>query len=100
MRFSGFLKETPVCKKKTHHKNIQKSRAKGQKLAQSLLSSFKFFFSDDLFPKVVGSNKLATFSRWTDLFKGKRECINFCIGLEVLKTSGLVAAITLQQKLL
>ena len=44
MRFSGFLKETPVCKKKTHHKNIQKSRDKGQKLAQSLISSLFFFF--------------------------------------------------------
>ena len=44
MRFSGFLKETPVCKKKTHHKNIQKSRDKGQKLAQSLHTPFFFFF--------------------------------------------------------
>ena len=52
MGFSGFLKETPVCKKKTHHKNIQKSRAKGQKLAQSLgpkqgsrtVGTFFFFF--------------------------------------------------------
>ena len=44
MGFSGFLKETPVCKKKTHHKNIQKSRAKGQKLAQSLEAAFRFFF--------------------------------------------------------
>ena len=30
-------------KKKTHHKNIQKSRAKGQKLAQSL-ARLRFFF--------------------------------------------------------
>ena len=44
MRFSGFLKETPVCKKKTYHKNIQKSRAKGQKLAQSLQPRGGFFF--------------------------------------------------------
>ena len=44
MRFSGFLKETPVCKKKTHHKNIQKSRDKGQKLAQSLHDGLFFFF--------------------------------------------------------
>ena len=44
MRFSGFLKETPVCKKKTHHKNIQKSRDKGQKLAQSLPPSNRDFF--------------------------------------------------------
>ena len=44
MRFSGFLKETPVCKKKTHHKNIQKSRDKGQKLAQSLAHTLFFFF--------------------------------------------------------
>ena len=45
MRFSGFLKETPVCKKKTHHKNIQKSRDKGQKLAQSLKGTpFILFF--------------------------------------------------------
>ena len=46
MRFSGFLKETPVCKKKTHHKNIQKSRDKGQKLAQSLPPTHVFFFEN------------------------------------------------------
>ena len=51
MGFSGFLKETPVCKKKTYHKNIQKSRAKGQKLAQSLtqiMDNFFFFLTQEI----------------------------------------------------
>ena len=83
MRFSGFLKETPVCKKKTHHKNIQKSRDKGQKLAQSLVwRTANFFFSPFSCPCEPGGERTKKKEEKKGGNLGRGKSLAFVVGLE------------------